>query len=137
MAFLWNLADAEVYRAGDSEAQLWNPRPRFLVTRVTGPGTLACLRLYIDRAERELQRGRLTVFHDWSGMHSYEPDARDELKRWGKRRNDAFDSVHYFVRSKVVAMLISVAALSLGRDLHATTDRAQFLADLERALAIT
>lgn len=135
MTFSWNIADAEFHRAGDSEALLWNPRPRFLVTRVTGPGSLACLRLYTARAEREMLHGRLTVFHDWSGMVSYEPDAREELKRWGKQHNRDFDAVHYLVRSKVVAMLLSVAALSLGRDLHATTDRPQFIADLERALA--
>jgi hypothetical protein len=135
VSFAWSIADAEIYRAGDSVAWVWNPRARFLLTRVHGPGTLAALQLYTARAEREMLRGRLTVFHDWSGMHSYEPDARDELRRWGKLHNGAFDSVHYLVRSKVVAMLISVAALSLGRDLSATTDRPQFLADLDRALA--
>lgn len=135
VAFTWNIAEAEVYTAGDSVAWLWNPRPRLLVIRVTGPGSLAVLRLYFARAEREMLRGRLTVFHDWSGMHSYDPDARDELKRWGKLHNDDFVAVHYLVRSKIVAMLISVAALSLGRDLFATTDRVQFSADLDLALA--
>lgn len=135
VSFAWSTADAEVYRVGDSVAHVWNPRSRFLVTRVHGPGSLAVLQLYTARAEREMLRGRLTVFHDWSAMTSYEPDARDELRRWGKQHNGAFDGVHYLVRSKVVAMLISVAALSLGRDLHATTDRPEFLADLDRALA--
>ena len=45
-----------------------------------------------------------------------------------------FLGVHYLVRSKVVAMLISVAALSMGRDLDATTDRAAFLRQLDATL---
>lgn len=40
----------------------------------------------------------------------------------------------YLVHSKVVAMLISVAALTLGRELVATTDEAAFLSDLSRTL---
>jgi hypothetical protein len=42
--------------------------------------------------------------------------------------------VHYLVRSKVIAMLISVAALTLGRDLLATTERDPFLAKLAATL---
>ena len=39
--------------------------------------------------------------------------ARDEIKRWGKAHNGDFVGVHYLVRSKVIAMLISVAAFTL------------------------
>jgi hypothetical protein len=35
--------------------------------------------------------------------------------------------VSYLVGSKVIAMLVSVAALSMGRELRATTDREAFL----------
>lgn len=134
-SFTWNLATAEHFRADGCEAHLWNPAPGLLVTLVRGHVSGACVEYYTRRAEREMARGKLTVFHDWTGMDSYEPAARDELKRWGKLHNDAFVAVDYLVRSKVVAMLISVAALTLGRDLHATTDRAYFLEKLEVALA--
>ncbi|PCC69759.1 hypothetical protein SAMN02745121_04185 [Nannocystis exedens] len=134
MAFAWNDADADVYQVDGTELLLWRPAERFLITRLKGQATLAALQFYTGRAEREMSLGRLTVFHEWAEMTGYEPAARDELKRWGKQRNDAFDHVEYLVRSKVVAMLISVAALTLGRDLHATTDEVQFLADLFQAL---
>ena len=81
-----------------------------------------------------MRGGPLRVFHDWSGLTGYDPAARDELKRWGKQHNRDFLGVHYLVRSKVVAMLISVAALSMGRDLDATTDRAAFLRQLDATL---
>ena len=135
MAFAWDIAEAESLRADGCEVLLWRPITRLLVTRVRGHATVACLRFYEDHAEREMRSGRISVFHDWSEMTAYEPDARDELKRWARAHNDGFLGVHYLVRSKVVAMLISVAALTLGRDLHATTDRPTFLAALATALA--
>lgn len=135
MPFTWNDAEADVYRADDAEVHLWRPARGLLVTRLKGQAKAGCLAFYTGRAEREMALGRLTVFHDWTQMTGYEPAARDELKRWGRAHNDDFDHVEYLVRSKVVAMLISVAALTIGRDLHATTDRAAFAADLSRALA--
>lgn len=132
--FAWNDAAADVYYADGTEVLLWRPTERFIITRLKGQATLAALNFYMTRAEREMSSGRLTVFHEWAEMSTYEPAARDELKRWGKQHNDAFDHVEYLVRSKVVAMLISVAALTLGRDLHATTDEVQFVDDLFRHL---
>jgi hypothetical protein len=128
--FHWDEAAAEVHRADGCEVLLWAPAPRFLVTRVSGPATVGALQYYIGRAERAMRLGKLTVFHDWSAMARYEPAARDLLKRWGKARGADFDRVTYLVASKVTAMLISVAALTLGRELRATSDRDAFLADL-------
>lgn len=135
MPFSWSEAEADVYREDEAEVYLWRPVRGLLITRLKGQATLGCLGFYTSRAGREMMLSRLTVFHDWAEMTSYESGARDELKRWGKDHNDDFDHVEYLVRSKVVAMLISVAALTIGRDLHATTDRAAFEADLARALA--
>lgn len=134
MEFTWDADAATVFRAEGCEVLLWNPQPRLLVTRVTGRANAACLRFYTGRAEREMALGRLRVFHDWADMPGYDADARDDLKAWGKAHNHAFDGVVYLVRSKVVAMLISVAALTLGRELRALTERAQFEAELARAL---
>jgi hypothetical protein len=74
------------------------------------------------------------VFHDWSALVSYDAAARDRLKIWGREHNPDFVAVHYLVRHKIISMLVSVAALTLGRDLFGTTDREQFLRDLEAAL---
>lgn len=135
MGFAWNVAGAQRYRGGaGNEAALWRPQRGVVVTRVTGHADLALLQFYALHAELEMQNGPLRVFHDWSGMTGYDPDVREELKRWGKLHNRDFVGVHYLVRSKVVVMLISVAALSLGRDLEATTDRAVFIRQLEATL---
>jgi len=134
VAFAWNLAGAQRYHGERNEAALWRPQRGVVVTRVVGHADVALLQFYAMHAEIEMQGGPLRVFHDWSEMTGYEPAARDELRRWGKLRGRDFLAVHYLVRSKVVAMLISVAALSLGRELDATTDRGVFLRHLDAAL---
>jgi len=135
VAFAWNIAEAQGHREDGCEALVWRPATGLLVTRVSGHATLAALGFYAMHAEREMRSGKIATFHDWSNMTGYEPAARDEIKRWGKAHNGDFVGVHYLVRSKVIAMLISVAAFTLGRDLFATTDRPAFLAALEAALA--
>lgn len=135
MGFAWNVAGAQRYRgAAGNEAALWRPQRGVVVTRVIGHADLPLLQFYALHAEVEMQNGPLRVFHDWSAMTGYDADARDELKRWGKLHNRDFAGVHYLVRSKVVVMLISVAALSLGRDLEATTDRGVFMNQLDAFL---
>jgi len=135
VGFAWDVAAAEVHRADGCTLLVWQPAPCVLVTRVTGPGTEAILQRYMTAAERAMQAGPLRVFHDWTGMTRYDPAARDALKRWGKARHDGFVCVSYLVASKVIAMLVSVAALTMGSDLRATTDREAFLRDLEQVLA--
>lgn len=134
MAFAWNVAEAQRYHDAGGEVLLWRPMPTILVTRVTGHVEVAVPQFYAMHAERAMPAGRLRVFHDWSGLTGYTPAARNELKRWAKQHTPDFTGVHYLVRSKVLTMLISVAALSMGRDLDATTDRAAFLRLLAAAL---
>lgn len=134
MSFAWNVAEARSHRGATGELQLWCPAPRLLVTRISGHADVEFLRFYAAHAEREMASGQITVFHDWSGLTTYEPAVRDQLKLWGREHNADFVAVHYLVRAKVLSMLIAVAALTLGRDLHGTTDREKFLRDLEAAL---
>lgn len=134
MEFRWDEPPAELFRRDATTAMLWRPAPCLIVSRVIGPATHACLETYMAFAERAMQAGKLRVFHDWSEMTRYEPGARDTFKRWGRDHSAHFERVTYLVESKVIAMLISVAALTMGRELAATTDRAAFLAELSAAL---
>jgi len=135
VSFAWSSDDAQVRRGEDFSAEIWNPAPGLLVTRLSGYASLECLGFYTRAAQREMVRGPLLVFHDWEKLGRYSPEARDGLKSWGKIHNDRFEAVHYLLQSKIVMMLISVAALALGRDLFATTDRRAFESTLERSLA--
>src|SRR5687768_1929322 len=134
MSFAWNIAEARSHRTATGELLLWRAAPRLLVTRISGEVDVEFLRFYTTHAEREMVAGKITVFHDWAGLTTYEPAARDRLKIWGREHNADFVAVHYLVRAKVLSMVIAVAALTLGRDLHGTTDRELFQRRLEAAL---
>jgi hypothetical protein len=71
----------------------------------------------------------LDIFCDWSAMTGYASEARSKFTQW-MFRHRAKVSSHLLVTSKLVAMGVSVANLTLGGILIAYTDRAAFTAVL-------
>ncbi len=107
--------------------QVWEPRAGVLATRIVGRGTAAAARFYIQEARAVLARqGFVQVFHDWSEVPSYDPEARDLIRAFGKTNTDDEVRVRYLVSSKVMSMAIQTAGLVLGRDFESTTQREQF-----------
>lgn len=70
--------------------------------------------------------GRLVAFHDWERVESYDTEARLLLTSWGRAIAPNVEVVHILVRSKLVAMGVSVAALALGGMLRPHASRATF-----------
>lgn len=106
-----------------------------MVTRLVGYAERGAVSFYAERAGRVLDAGvRLSVFHDWSKVVGYEPDARDALREWAAPRATQFSEVHYCVQSRIVAVALSVAALTLGRRLHTHLRLEPFLAALDQRL---
>lgn len=104
-----------------------SPAPGVLATRIVGHGTAALTRRYMQIARRHLEEhGRIRVFHDWSGMTGYDPEARDLIRAFGKTNTDDRVVVRYLVKSKIVSMAVQTAALVLGREFEATTDKDLF-----------
>ncbi len=135
MAFVWNSARAQVLRGQGYSAEIWNPSPGMLITRLRGFGSIECMHFYTERAEQEMHAGPLLIFHDWQDVQRYDPEAKTLLRRWAEHHNDAFEVCHYLLRSKILTMVIAVASLALRRDLVATSERAKFEALLQRSLA--
>lgn len=105
------------------------------MTRIDGHADLAVARFYIARAQREmLTERRLRVFHDWSGLTGYDPDAREALREFGAANDDTRVRVHLLVRSKIVSMAIQTASLVMRREFHATSDAAVFEQWIEKTL---
>jgi hypothetical protein len=116
-------------------AEVSTPTPGLLVTRIEGHADLAVARFYVARAQREmLTQRRLRVFHDWSGLTGYDPDARDALREFGASNDDTRVRVHLLVRSKIVSMAIQTASLVMRREFQATSDAAAFERWIEKAL---
>ncbi|MBL9020850.1 MAG: hypothetical protein JNL21_01570 [Myxococcales bacterium] len=107
--------------------EVWAPAPGVLTTRIVGHGTTALTRTYVQIARRQLdEHAKLRVFHDWFEMTGYDPEARDLIRAFGKTNTDDRVLVRYLVKSKIVSMAVQTAALVLGREFEATTDKEKF-----------
>jgi hypothetical protein len=113
--------------ASGERLEVESPAPGVLTTRISGHGTAALTLRYIQIARRHLdEHGKIRVFHDWSSLTGYDPEARDLIRAFGKTNTDDRVLVRYLVTSKIVSMAIQTAGLILGRDFESTTDRSQF-----------
>lgn len=131
----WDPARADAFRGARGFGWIWLPAPDVMVTRLVGQAERSAVSFYTERAGRLLDAGvRLHVFHDWSKVVGYDPDARDALREWAASRDTQFGDVHYFVQSRVVAMALGVAALTLGRRLFTHLRAEPFQAALDQRL---
>lgn len=97
--------------------------PNIVVSQITNHATLGMAERYTSLLDGEVLRGKLEIFHDWSGMTGYDPDARKLLTDWNVRHGTDVVQVHLLVRSKVIAMGVSVSSLIAGRDFAAYSER--------------
>lgn len=97
--------------------------PNLVVSRITDHASLAMAERYTSLLDGEVLRGRLEIFHDWSGMTGYDPEARKLLTEWNVRHSGDVQQVHMLVKSRVIAMGVSVSSLVAGRDFAAYSDR--------------
>lgn len=72
------------------------------------------------------EAGMLVGFHDWEAMTGYQSESRALLTDWGVRIRPQVEKVHILVRSRIVAMGVSVASLALRGMLVSYTQRAAF-----------
>jgi hypothetical protein len=127
---------AQRYESREATALVWRPAFGILVTRVVGHGTPGATKFYISIAQSAIvEFGSLRVFHDWSGMRGYDPEARDLIRAFGKTNDDDRVLVRYLVGSKILSMAIQTAGLVLSRDFESTTDRATYDRWVESAIA--
>jgi hypothetical protein len=125
----------ETLDTGRCRAEVSLRAPGVLATRVVGHANLAVARFYVARAQREMLTERhLRVFHDWSGLTGYDPEAREALRDFATKNDDTRVRVYLLIRSKIVSMAIQTASLVMRRDFQATSDAAVFEQWLREAL---
>lgn len=103
-----------------------NDGPTVVLTRVAGHASTPIVREYIDHLGKICAQGKVEIFHDWYEMTGYDTDARKALTDWNLTHQTDVVEVHMLVKSKVVAMGISVASLVAGRDFAVYSDRRKF-----------
>jgi len=127
---------AQRFESRETLALVWRPAWGVLVTRVTGQGTPAATKFYIAIAQSAIvEFGSVRVFHDWSGMKGYDPEARDLIRAFGKTNDDERVRVHYLIESKILSMAIQTAGLMLRRDFASTTDPVTYGRWVDSAIA--
>ena len=117
--------------------ELWieHPVPGVLVTRATGSLTLPAARPLMEAFDDAARSGwTVEAFHDWSGVVGYTPEAREAYVRWSIAGKAKRRFIAVLVRSKLLAMGISVANLKLGY-LSSFTDASAFDLARERSIA--
>ena len=112
---------------------VWSIAPSVYASEVKGHLDVAMAHLIIDAAEPLYQRGFVHGFHDWFGMTGYDSQSRIDLTNWvlGHR---AQSRLFIGVRSKLVAMGVSVANLALGNLIETHSSSASLEAALARLL---
>lgn len=102
------------------------PAKGILHTRVSGhmdlPGVRHLMRCF-DLVAAE--HAPVEAFHDWRGVTSYEPAAREAYASWSMAHRPQVLRVNILLRSKLLAMAVSVARLKLDY-LDPFTDEAAF-----------
>jgi hypothetical protein len=102
-------------------------------SKVEGRLIMPMAELIIEVGERQYEGGGMVYgFHEWLEMTNYESRCRVELTNWVLSHR-AQSRLSIAVRSKLVAMGVSVANLVLGNLIKIREDQAELEADLERA----
>jgi hypothetical protein len=86
----------------------------------------------VDEGRRIAASGAAIALHDWSGLTGYEPVARQVCTAFMLEHRRSFHNVTILATSSLVAMGVNVANLGLGGFLHATTDRGECEALIQR-----
>lgn len=113
---------------------IWSPCPTILVLAIEQHGQ-AELAAPILRAYREMDRtAPLHLFAELGGMTSYDTGLRTELTAGFMPERTRIDSFTILLRSKLVAMGVTVANLALGGFVQTLEDRGRFKRVLDATL---
>lgn len=124
--------EARTLIADGGQIAVWPIAQGLYGSAVTGRLTLPMAELIIEVGEPHYTGGMVHGFHDWLEMTSYESRCRVELTNWVMSHR-AQSRLSIAVRSKLVAMGVSVANLVLGNLIKIRESASELELDLEQA----
>jgi len=129
-------SEREIWRGPTWEIQIFYPAPGVLYTRVSGHADIQCARLAMNAFDRlaASTSDPIEVFHDWERVTGYDSEVRTEYTRWSRPHLHRLGGLHVLIRSRLVAMAISVYRAAVGAVITAHYDLREF--DKARAEAI-
>jgi len=127
------------FKAARGEIAVTFRSPAVVLTRITGHFSADMQDSFLRPTNEAIARGaRVVVFHDWEAMTGYDTSVRQDLTRWSLTQRAHIASINILVRSKIVAMGVATAGLTLrlgGMHLCSYTARSAFLSALLAAVA--
>jgi hypothetical protein len=122
------------WRHGRGCIGLWAPCPVLFVMRMQGHGHAEFAAAILEAYHTLKQHTSIHVFVDAELLESYDSRLRTELTAGFLPDRGRLVSFHVLLRSKIVAMGISVANLALGGIVHTTNDARKFRETLDGCL---
>jgi hypothetical protein len=113
------------------EIWVWRLAPSIYASRVQGHLERDMAQAIIDLASPQYAAGAVSGFHDWFGMTGYDSRSRVDLTGWIMEHRSQ-TRLCIGVKSRLVAMGVSVANLALGGNLITSFSE---IAPLEAVLA--
>lgn len=126
------------HRSKRGSARIWLAAPGVLVFEQHGHAALSQAD-FLDRTARELfgegrEGRRFDLFIDAEELTGYDVDFRTAATAWGRRMEPQIAAHCIFVRSRLVALGIAVAALPFRRPASVVWKRSAFSARLNAAI---
>lgn len=126
-----------VFDAPRAKLSIWFPTDAVVLQRVEGYADLSVAEAIARHLGAHLERGfSLAIFDDFEQLTGYDSDARLSLTAWTKQNAARIRTIDILVRSKLVAMGVSVANLALGGNIRSHSVRARFEAALSAACRV-
>lgn len=110
------------------------PAPTLLIVRLQGHGEGELAKPILEALDKLDKAPAAHLFFDAEDLDNYDSPLRIELTQRLFPERERFASFHVLVRSKLVAMGVSVANLALGGIVNTTSDRKRFKARLDACL---
>lgn len=105
-----------VTETDEGRVEIWNPRPEVVLTRASGRMAMKHAAPIMQAVEAAIAAcpGQVIVFHDWTGIASYEVEVQARMSAWSLRQISQIERVVIGVDSPLVALAVRTANLAVG-----------------------
>jgi hypothetical protein len=123
------------WRTAKGSLSIWTPAPTLLVLQIAGHGAGDFCRPCIAAFDQCIAKDApIRMFVDLEQMHNYDTGLRTEVTRHLVDHKSGLGGLDVLVRSRIVAMGVSVANMALGGLVAMHASRVAFLRDLDAEL---
>jgi hypothetical protein len=126
--------DGTGWRTSRGALGIWIPAPSLLVASLVGHGEATFTSPILNAYDSLAKTGPVHVFFDAETLTNYDTPLRTGLTQRFVIDRKRFGGFHVLVKSRIVAMGVSVANLAMGNVVRSTAERSVFKAALDSCL---